>query len=443
MTLEVQDNTYIFHGRAMKNTETKNALLAPLRMQVWEYGIVLTLLPIPEQMNALNQQIGNARVVRNRYLDDRNRYYHGHHQILTPAVYKKEYLPALKEELPYLKLSDKFALEAAIEHIDEGFKRAYSSKAAGFPHFASAQKPNGSQYTTKYTNNNIRVCTGEDGVSRLQLPKVGRVRFVLPKGMSAADIVPVNTRILSVSVKRATGDRYTASLQLEAVIPKIEQLMSIPYERVCAVDLGLKVFGVFGNEQQTDIVENPRWIRKHERRLRRFQKSLSRKKYDRQAHKGSKNWEKARARVAKEQRKTADQRKDFHHKLSRKIADRYDVFICEDLNIRGMIRNRHLSKSISCVGWGQFLAFVGYKLRRKGGYIRKVDRYLPSSQNCSCCGYIYRKVKDLSVREWICPACGTYHDRDINARDNILREGIKLLREEGIKVTDAPLTKSA
>lgn len=427
-----EDGSYSFKGRSHTPTSDKNGLLEPYGKIVLDYGQVLELIP-GDQEQPLNQNIGNARFIRNRYLDDRIAYYKEYKAILTPSMYKKAWLPKLREQYPFLNKSDKFVLEAAIEHVDNAFKKFYK-KEARFPKFASKYKPSGNKFTSKQTNDNIRLELGEkDNLPYLRIPKIGFVRFVLPKGKTIDDIVPPGTRILSISVKRA-GNRYTASLQLETVIDKADPLKIIRKDDIQAVDLGIKHYGVFGNLKECITVENPRWIKLHAKRLRRFQKALSRKQYDQKTHTGSKNREKAKLNVAKEHRKCANQRKDFQHKLSRKIADACTVFICEDLNIKGMMKNRHLSKAIASVGWGQFLTFVKYKLERKGGMLLEVNRWFPSSQICGCCGYKNTKVKDLTVREWTCPECGTYHDRDGNAMENIFREGVRMLQDMGIAV---------
>ncbi len=153
-----------------------------------------------------------------------------------------------------------------------------------------------------------------------------------------------------------------------------------------------------------------------------------------ETHTGSRNWGKARLKVVKEQRKIADQRKDFHHKLSRVIADNCTAFICEDLAVKNMMKNRHLAKAIASVGWSQFLMMVKYKMERAGKYFRKVSRWYPSSQTCGCCGYKNADVKDLAVRKWVCPKCGTLHYCDINAQQNIFRMGMRLLQAVGIKI---------
>ena len=189
---------------------------------------------------------------------------------------------------------------------------------------------------------------------------------------------------------------------------------------IFACDMGIRNFGIYGNYDFTKEVNNPRFIKIHEKRLRRLQQSLSRKKLR------SKNWYKAKLKIAKEQRKIKNQRKDFHHKLSRTIVNNCKVFICEDLNIKGMLKNRKLAKQITSVGWGQFLNYVKYKIEREGGLFIKVDRYFASSKLCHECSY---KKEDLELtdRRWICPKCGTTHDRDENAKFNLLNKGINLL----------------
>ena len=112
------------------------------------------------------------------------------------------------------------------------------------------------------------------------------------------------------------------------------------------------------------------------------------------------------------------------------------ILTCEDLAVKNMMQNRHLSKSIASVGWSQFLTMVQYKMERDGKHFRKISRWYPSSQTCGCCGYKNTDVKDLSIRKWICPKCGTWHDRDVNAQQNIYKLGVKMLQDEGIKIID-------
>ena len=436
VTAEQQaDGTFEFHGGkgGFNIIVQKNKALEPYGKCIHNYGVLLELIPGDKQ-SAINQQIGNARVVHNDYLSKREEYYKETKKALTVSQYKKEYLPALKKEKEYLNDTDKFVYENACRNVDDAYNRFFNG-LSGFPKYASKTKSNGNSFTTNFTNNNLELKM-IDGIPYVKLPKVGCVRFILPKGKILTDIQPHGVTIKAATVSREPDGSYRIALRMESVIDKPVFPTVINARAIISVDLGLKEFGVFGNLEESIPVPNPRWIQVHEKRLRRFQQSLSRKQYDHKTHTGSNNWEKTRAKIAKEQRKIADQRRDFHHKLSRAITDNCVAFICEDLAVKNMMKSRHLSKSIASVGWSQFLTMVQYKMERAGKYFRKISRWYPSSQTCGCCGYKNTDVKDLGVRKWICPKCGTWHDRDINAQQNIYKIGTKMLQDEGIQIID-------
>jgi len=436
---QLPDGTFEFRGGkgGFNIIKQKNKALEPYGKCIHNYGVLLELIPGDKQA-AINQQIGNARVVHNDYLSKREEYYKKTKKALTVSQYKKEYLPALKEEKEYLKDTDKFVYENACRNVDDAYNR-FLKGLSGFPKYASRTKPNGNSFTTNFTTNNIELKM-IDGIPHVKLPKIGNVRFILPKGKILTDIQPHGVTIKAATVSREPDGSYRIALRMESVIDKPVFPTVINAREIISVDLGLKEFGVFGNLEESIPVSNPRWIKIHAKRLRRFQQSLSRKQYDHKTHTGSKNWEKARAKVAKEQRKIADQRRDFHHKLSRAITDNCVAFICEDLAVKNMMKNRHLSKSIASVGWSQFLTMVQYKMERAGKYFRKISRWYPSSQTCGCCGYKNTDVKDLGVRKWKCPKCGTWHDRDVNAQQNIYKIGAKMLQDEGIQIVGLPVT---
>ena len=444
VTAEQQtDGTFEFRGGkgGFNIIKQKNKALELYGKCIYNYGVLLELIPEGKQA-AINQQIGNARVVHNDYLSKREEYYKETKKTLTVLQYKKEYLPALKKEKEYLNNTDKFVYENACRNVDDAYNRFFKG-LSGFPKYASRTKPNGNSFTTNFTNNNIELKM-TDGIPYVKLPKIGNVRFILPKGKTLADIQPQGVSIKAATVSKEPDGSYRIALRMESVIDKPIFPTVINARDIISVDLGLKEFGVFGNLEESIPVPNPRWIQVHAKRLRRFQQSLSRKQYDHKTHTGSKNWEKTRAKVAKEQRKIADQRRDFHHKLSRAITDNCVAFICEDLAVKNMMKNRHLSKSIVSVGWSQFLTMLQYKMERAGKYFRKISRWYPSSQTCGCCGYKNTDVKDLSVRKWKYPKCGTWHDRDVNAQQNIYKIGAKMLQDEGIQITGLPVTdKSA
>jgi len=185
--------------------------------------------------------------------------------------------------------------------------------------------------------------------------------------------------------------------------------------REVGVDLGLRAFAALSTGEK---VANPRWLRQREKALRRSQRAMSRK------HKGSKNREKARRRLASQHVRVADARRDFHQQLStRLIRDNQAVYV-ETLNPVALGRSK-LAKSVKDAGWGQFTAMLADKADRYGRTLVKVDRWYPSSQVCSACGGQTgpKGSEGLNVRTWTCPTCSATHDRDVNAANNILAEG--------------------
>jgi putative transposase len=183
--------------------------------------------------------------------------------------------------------------------------------------------------------------------------------------------------------------------------------------------LGLKDFAIVHDGEEVTKYSNPKHLKRHQKNLKRKQQKLARKT------KGSKTRQKFKKLVAKAHEKVSNTRQDFLHKLSRKLVDESQAIVVENLNVKGMVRNRKLSKAIADVGWGMFVNFLAYKLERKEGKLVEIDRFFPSSKKCSCCGYVMDELP-LNIREWNCPSCGTHHDRDSNAALNIRAEGIRI-----------------
>ncbi|WP_336230427.1 RNA-guided endonuclease InsQ/TnpB family protein [Scytonema sp. PRP1] len=195
-------------------------------------------------------------------------------------------------------------------------------------------------------------------------------------------------------------------------------------DKTIGIDLGLKDFAIVHDGNKVTKHSNPKHLKRHEKNLARKQKKFARKV------KGSNSRNKYRKLVAKVHERVSNSRQDFLHKLSRKLVDESQIIIVENLNVKGMVRNRKLSKSISDVGWGMFVNFLDYKLKQKDGQLVEIGRFFPSSKTCSYCGHILDELT-LDIREWDCPMCNTHHDRDDNAALNIRNEGIRILSMDG------------
>ena len=184
------------------------------------------------------------------------------------------------------------------------------------------------------------------------------------------------------------------------------------------IDLGIKDLLITSDGEKYD---NLHITKKYEQKLAKEQRKLAKKQ------KGGKNWNKQRIKAARVQEKIKNTRIDHLHKISHKLISENQVIVSEDLAVSNMVQNRKLSKAISDCGWYELTRQLDYKaIWNERSYI-KIGRFVPSSQTCSCCGYVNAETKDLSVREWTCPKCGANHDRDVNAAVNILNEGLKKL----------------
>ena len=351
------------------------------------------IYPNEEQKTYFSKAFGCSRFIYNKMLNDKIEYYKNNGEMLknTPAQYKKEYT--------WLKEVDSLALANVQMNLEKAFKNFFRDVSIGFPKFKSKK-------THKYsftTNNQKGTIFIED--KYLKIPKL--------KSMIK---IKVDRQFIGI-IKSATISQTPSGKYFVSILVDTENKTLKPIYNKIGIDMGLDVFCALSNGNK---IQNPRFIKQYENKLVYEQRKLSRKT------KGSKRYEKQRIKVAKIHEKISNCRKDFLHKLSNIITNENQVIIMETLSSKKVQQNRQLSKSVSDVSWFEFGRQLEYKSNWKGRVFHKIDKWFPSSQICSNCGYNDGK-HTLDIREWICPKCGKEHDRDINASINILNQGIKEL----------------
>jgi putative transposase len=384
-----------------------------------EEGCVLETFPNEKQINQCQKTFGCSRFIYNYFLDMRINLYKYTNTSISYNEMSFVLTNHVKNEYPFLKEVDKFALESSLRNLDNAYKRFFKNvktrrKPYGFPKFKSKRKSKKS-YTTKFTNNNIEINIEE---RKIKLPKLGWLPFngeIKPKG-----------KILNATITQHPNGVYTVSLTFQEKLDSplemkkqysIEELKQLLSEnQVIAGDLGISTYLTCSNHVK---VENPKTLERYLKHLGKLQRKLSKKKKD------SHNYNRLSYRIAKLHAKISNARKDFLHKLSHTLTDNYQIIILEDLNVKGMIKNRKLARRIQDASWGTFKTFVEYKALWKGKTVLFVNQWFPSSKKCSNCNET-NKMLTLSDRVWVCPQCKTEHDRDENASVNLLIEGLRM-----------------
>ena len=355
------------------------------------------IYPNSEQKVFFAKCFGCVRFFYNKSLSDMNDIYKitGKFKNITPASYKEDY--------PFLKEVDSLALSNAQLNRNTAFK-AFFSRKTGFPKFKS--KRNDQSYTTNMVNGNIKFSSNNRYIS---IPKCPRIRIKKHRDFIGT--------IKSITVSMTTDNKYYISLLVEEDNKPME-----PTDKMIGLDLGIKDLIVDSNGHK---YKNHKYLTKSQEKLAKEQRKLSK------MVKGSNNRNKQRIKIARLHKKIQNQRNDYLHKHSKRIIDENQIICIEDLKVKDMEQNNKLARNITDASWSRLVSMLVYKADWYERTIVKVPIDYPSSQLCHTCGYKNSITKDLAIRKWICPKCGSIHDRDINAARNILSKGIEILTKDG------------
>ncbi|WP_212972785.1 RNA-guided endonuclease TnpB family protein [Bacillus sp. J14TS2] len=360
------------------------------------------IYPNEEQRKKLDTWLHYCRHLYNSALIDKHRMYQEDKTNYSRYDMQKQ-LVVDKKKFPFLSEVPSQPLQEVFVRLEKAFNGFFDQRSK-YPKIKKYKDYNSLTFTQFGYNkkgNRMALSFTEDG--KLFNGKIGTVNIKMHR--------PIEGAIKQVVIKRKGGRWFAIFSVVGQVKPQTLRILE-----AVGIDVGLNKYAVLSDGTE---IENPRYLRQAEKQLRKAQKKLSR------MTRGSANYKQQAAKVEKLHMKVANQRKDFLHKKSYRIAINHSVVCVEDLNIRQMVRNRKLSKSISDAGWGMFRNMLGYKCRRNGGLLVKViPEY--TTQDCSSCRN--RVKKSLSVRTHICMRCGAVLGRDHNAARNILAKGLEQLQ---------------
>lgn len=365
-------------------------------------GIELRLDPTKTQKVYFNKCIGAERVAYNAMLNTKITLYRNY-------GVKNFHLnwSSLKDFYPWMKEVDSRCLCYAKIELERAYKNWFRSLKNGGKYGAPKFKKKehkGAYHNTSMPSTPDRLFKD----SKIFIPVIKWVRFRRYKELDLSKI----KKIRNLTIKRTNTGKYFVSVCCDVEIPEYAHTGNC-----IGIDLGVKDLIITSNGEK---LENKKFLKNSEKKIKHLQRVYSKKK------KGGKNCEKARVRLAIAHEKLGNKRKDYLHKLTTRLVRENDIICIEDLNVKGMLKNHILAKSVSDCSFSMIRSMLSYKCDWYARKLVVIDRWASTSKRCYCCGHVMPSM-GLNVREWVCPTCGLYHDRDINAAKNILDEGLKLL----------------
>ena len=364
------------------------------------------LNPTPEQIVFFNKSFGCCRFVYNYMLGKRIEAYQ-RDKMKIGWVELAKMLTELKKEdgKEWLSEVSNECLQQSIRNMDSAFVKFFREKA-GFPNFKA-------KHYSRQSYKAINAVSVDLDNNKVRLPKIGWVKFFPNRKFDG--------KVCSVTVSKTPTGKYFISVLVDNG-KEIPVKPAVRYDTSIGIDVGIKDFAVCSNG---DVYANPKYLEKSEARLKVLQRRFSKTK------KGSNRRERARKILARQYEKVSNQRNNFLHQVTSKIVRENQTIIIEDLNVKGMLKNHRLAKSISSVSWNEFFRQLEYKCEWYGRNLIRIGRFEASSKTCIC-GYVNSELK-LSDREWVCPKCGRHNDRDILASVNIKRFGLISPLVEGVE----------
>ena len=368
------------------------------------------IYPNNEQKVLINKTFGSIRFIYNYYLSKNKS-----NGYMNPYSNIKDYVDNTKKDYPFLTEVDSLVIRKSIFSLDDNLKKYYNNHF-GYPKFKSKYSRN--SYTTSavyreykdkaYCNIGVYLLN-----RKIKLPKL---KWINIRGYRSTK--NINGKIVNATISRECNGKYYVSVLIDMIHIKNERI--IP-RYIVGIDIGIKKLLTLSDGTTFD---NNKYLEKYEKRIKRIQRELSRK------NKKSNNYYKCKHKLSILYSKLYNARKFYLHKITKYITDENDVIVCEGLRTKNMITKKELSKEITDATFGEILRQLEYKCKYKDKYFYKIDTYYPSSQICSHCDNIDKRYKNLNERVYKCSKCGYIFDRDFNASNNILFEGLKLYIKE-------------